>query len=492
MKKQFFKNIIIIFCRIITILLLAIVPAVPIYAKCTKVGDLIQYNKAVKTSLPGDSIILANGIWKDVQLVFKGKGEKGRYIYLAAETPGKVTIEGKSSLQLSGDWLYIYGLVFANGSSPGKTVIEFRTSSRDYAFNSVLSNCVIDNYNQKSSGSADHWVGIWGKYNKVERCYFGGKTNEGTTLVIWPDDSSGINNDHKIYRNYFGYRPPLGKNGGESIRIGTSEVSSNVSASVVEGNYFERCNGEGEIISNKSGGNSFLNNTFFECEGSLTLRHGNNAVVAGNWFIGNGKKMTGGVRVINEGHRIYNNFFYGLTGDEFRSALSIMNAIPDSPPTGYAAVRNVIIANNTFFNCNASWSLCAGAGINKCTVRPESTLLINNLVYAPSEIELIVSYDKTDGITFENNIMVNERGSYKSKGSVQGEVRTGKIGGFLIPYSTIEAKRLPFVNSDISGRTFEKPSIGAFQNFEGVPKVELASAINCGPSWYRPVLSGKK
>ena len=41
------------------------------------------------------------------------------------------------------------------------------------------------------------------------------------------------------------------------------------------------------------------------------FRHGNNALVAGNWFIGN-KKHTGGIRVINEGHKIFNNYFYRL------------------------------------------------------------------------------------------------------------------------------------------------------------------------------------
>ncbi|MCX6327464.1 MAG: polysaccharide lyase 6 family protein [Bacteroidia bacterium] len=478
--------------RLLILIYFAIITYSDIYAKYIKVSNIIQYNGKIKTLTPGDSIVLANGVWKDVQLVFKGKGENGKYIYLTAETPGRVTIEGESCLQISGEWLNTSGLVFVNGNTPKKTIVEFRTSSKDYAYNCVMTNCVIDSYNQKSKDIADHWVGVWGKQNSVEYCYFGGKTNTGTTLVIWPDDSNCIDNNHFVYRNYFGPRPPLGSNGGESIRIGTSEVCKNNSGSIVEGNFFERCNGEGEIISNKSGGNKFLNNTFFECEGSLTLRHGNNGVVSGNWFIGNGKKLTGGVRVINEGHRIYNNFFFKLTGDEFRSALSIMNAIPDSPPSGYAAVKNVIVANNTFADCNVPWSFCVNAGEKNCTIKPESTLLINNLVYCLSERELIISYDKTDGITLENNLMVNERGFYKAKGSVSGEVLTRKAGGFVIPFTIKEAKRLPFVKYDISGNSFEKPVIGAFQNNEEVPKVELATAINCGPSWYKPVLSANK
>jgi poly(beta-D-mannuronate) lyase len=490
--KEKNRNIEVLKFRSLIILVFALILFPALYSKSIKVSDVAQYNKAVKTLLAGDSVVLANGIWKDTQLVFKGHGAKEKYIYLTAETPGKVTLEGLSSLKLCGEWLHISGLVFRNGQTPGKTVIEFRTNSNDYAYNCVLTNCVVDSYNQKLKNYTDHWVGIWGKKNTVANCYFGGKTNAGTTLVIWPDDSNCVNNNHLIYRNYFGYRPVLGFNGGESIRIGTSEVCFNSSASIVEGNYFERCNGEGEIISNKSGDNKFLNNTFFECEGTLTLRHGNRAVVSGNWFMGNGKKNTGGVRVINEGHLIYNNFFYKLRGKEIRGALVIMNGIPNSPASGYAAVKNVIVTNNTFADCTSPWIFCYSAGESNCTVKPESTSVVNNIVYCLNDSELIISYDKSGGITLENNLMVNEQGFNKSKGSVAGDVITKRIGGFIIPTVAIKAKSLTFIGNDILGLTGQTTLIGAFQNFEDTPKVELATAENCGPEWYKATITIQK
>lgn len=458
-----------------------------ISAKNIKVLNVAQYNEKVKTLAPGDSIILADGVWKDARLVFKGKGEKGKYICLTAETFGKVKFEGESCLQISGEWLSISGLVFVNGYAPGKAVIDFRTSSKDYAYNCVLNNCVIDNFNQLSKTKADHWVELWGKKNTVEYCYFGGKTNEGTTLVIWPNDSNSTNNEHLINRNYFGYRPPLGVNGGETIRIGTSEVCTNNSSSIVEGNYFEHCNGEGEIISNKSGENKFLNNTFFECEGSLTLRHGNRAIVSGNWFIGNEKKNTGGVRIINEGHRIYNNFFYKLRGEEFRSALAIMNAIPNSPPSGYAPVKDVIIANNTFFDCTLPLNFCVGAGERNRIIRPESTFLINNLVYCPRETTIFKSFDKPDGIKMENNLLISANGFCNELSSVSGEVQIARIFNFDVSYTDIKVKRLPFIKNDILGQLENEVVIGAFQNTVREPAVEMASSGNCGPQWYKPI-----
>lgn len=457
-------------------------------AKTIRVNNIEQYNKHARNLLPGDSIVLENGIWQNAQLIFKGDGTKGKYIYLMAETPGKVILEGASSLELSGKWLHISGLEFIHGHAPRKTVIDFKTGANEYAYHCVISNCVIDGFNQPSKKTEDHWIGVWGKHNTIEYCYFGGKTNAGTTLVIWPNDSNCINNENLIYRNYFGERPRLGFNGGETIRIGTSEVHTNISGSVVEGNYFEHCNGEIEIISNKSVDNKFLNNTFFECEGTLTLRHGNDAVVSGNWFIGNGRKKTGGVRVINEGHKIYNNYFYELRGTEMRSALTIMDAIPNSPANGYNAVKNVVIANNTFYDCSTPWTFGVGFGSRNRIVRPESTLLINNLVYCPNDSDLITQYDKSDGIALRNNLMINSQGALNNKSTVQGQVFKAKVNDIDMICTNASAKPLSFVTTDILGQNRNNnPVVGAFQNREEKVKVELATDKNCGPKWYHPI-----
>ncbi len=462
------------------------------FAGSYKVSNPVEFKEAAKTLIAGDSIILAEGIWKDANLILKGKGTHDKPIYLTAETPGKVSLEGNSSLRLSGEWLHISGLIFRNGCAPGKAVIEFRTSSRDYAWHSVLSQCVIDGFSKTPKDTADHWIGIYGKFNTVEYCYFAGKSNSGTTLVVWPDNENSDHNKHHIYRNYFGPRPRLGSNGGETIRIGTSQVCMNSSETIVEGNFFERCNGETEIISNKSCDNLFLNNTFYESEGSLVLRHGDRATVSGNWFIGNGKIFTGGIRVINEGHRIYNNFFYKLRGDDFRSALAVMNAIPDSPLNGYAPVRNVVVAHNTYYDCATPWAFGVGFGDRNRVVKPENTLLVNNLVYSPGESELIRYYDPTEGVLFDNNLLFSSKGLASETGTVQGETRKAVSYGFETVLSTAKAKPLPFVKDDILGRPRREAVIGAFQEDGENPAVIPANAENCGPQWYRKLLASEK
>jgi poly(beta-D-mannuronate) lyase len=59
----------------------------------------------------------------------------------------------------------------------------------------------------------------------------------------------------------------------------------------------------------KSCSNVVEENIFKESQGSVVLRHGDNNLVKGNYFLGNDKVATGGVRVINKGQKVIHNIF---------------------------------------------------------------------------------------------------------------------------------------------------------------------------------------
>ena len=158
----------------------------------------------------------------------------------------------------------------------------------------------------------------------------------------------GPDNQHRIDHNWFGPRPALGVNGGETLRVGTSDSSLSDSNSTVENNWFEGCDGETEIISNKSGGNTYRGNVFYRSAGALTLRHGNGNRVIDNVFLGDDKAGTGGVRIINADQTVSNNYFERLAGSSNRSALAVMDAQANPPLSGYAPVVNATISRNTF------------------------------------------------------------------------------------------------------------------------------------------------
>lgn len=461
-------------------------------AKTYKVGSVEEYNAAVKQILPGDSIVLLNQVWRSVNLVFKGEGTKEKPITLTVQTLGQCTIEGESSLRLSGNYLVVDGLVFVNGYTPSGSVVEFKTSAAEAARNCTLKRCVIDHFNNPEKTKSDHWINLWGQHNAVEYCYFAGKKNHGTTFIVSPNGKGHTENYHRVYRNYFGPRPKLGANGGETLRIGTSTYSLENSNTIVEGNYFEHCNGETEIISVKSCENKIIDNTFWECEGSIVLRHGNRNEISGNYILGNGKSYTGGIRIINKGHKVFNNYLFGLAGVDFRAPLVIMNAVPNSPINRYHQVSDVDVSFNTFVNCKSPWQLCVGSDAER-TDRPVNVRIANNIVYSPEEEDLIMAFDKTDGFTFVGNVLQSTRGIERGTGCIEAEikVRRGQNGIILPLVSADAAQGYDFVQTDIDGRERgTKKSIGAFELAGKKGDKVLAGKSNCGPGFIWKPASG--
>ena len=382
----------------------------------TKVNNQEELKMAIKNAVAGDEIVLANGVWKDIQIKFYGKGAEKAPIILRAETSGKVSIEGISDLKIGGTYLEVRGLYFKNGYTPSKTVIDFHIDSNAIANHCKVSDCVIEDFTQLNRSEDDHWVEFWGRYNQLDHCYLAGKSNQGPTIMVSLKGNEQINNYHQIVNNHFGPRPRKGGPHGETLQIGDSNTSMSPSYTIVANNLFERCDGEVEIISNKSNNNEYRNNIFYKCEGSLVLRHGNYCTIDGNIFIGDeNSEFIGGIRVINTGHWITNNYFYNIKGKEFRSALAVMNGVPKSPQNRYNQVTDVVIAYNTFVDCITPWQFSVGANMDKSDVlplqeirsaRPERTIVANNLIYnqIPNDFP-IKAYDKVDGVAFKNNFI---------------------------------------------------------------------------------------
>ena len=336
-------------------------------------------------------------------------------------------------------------------------MIEFRETGGAPATDSRVTNCAIDSYNQAERFKEDMWVQLFGQRNRFDHNYLAGKMNAGVTLVVDLSGPEHQNNYHRIDHNYFGPRPRLGSNGGETMRIGVSTYSLTSSRTTIEENYFDRCSGEVEIVSIKSGDNVVRRNVFEECEGSVVLRHGNRNVVEGNFFLGNNKPQTGGVRVINAGHRVSGNYFADLRGDRFRAALTVMNGVPNSSINRYHPVRDVLIENNTFVNC-ADVELAAGRDLER-TARPENVRFVNNTFYSPQVDTLFRVHDDISGLSFKNN-------------RVQVGTNSGIAG---LPLTT--------------GLTLRTSPDGLAVPVAGREKARLTRPVTpaqAGPAWFRP------
>ncbi|TYK65133.1 polysaccharide lyase 6 family protein [Colwellia echini] len=360
------------------------------------------YQAALKKIEAGDKIILADGTWNDFEILFKGKGTKEKPLQLTAQTKGKVILSGQSNLRLAGEHLIVSGLVFKNGYTPSNEVIAFRANKDELANYSRVTEVVIDNYSNPDRFESDYWVGLFGKYNRFDHSHLVGKRNKGVTMAVRLNTEESRENHHRIDHNYFGPRPIFGSNGGETLRIGTSHYSLSDSLTVVENNYFDRCDGEVEIISVKSGSNKLLNNTFFESRGTLTLRHGNGNVVEGNVFKGNGVDHTGGIRIINRDQVVRNNYLADLTGYRFGSGFTIMNGVPNSTINRYHQVVNATVENNSFINVEHI-QLGAGSDAER-SAAPKDSKFSNNLFFNADNKSPFSVFDDISGISFVDNV----------------------------------------------------------------------------------------
>lgn len=362
-----------------------------------------QAFKEIESNLvAGDTVTLKNGTWNDFELLFQGQGTEDAPITLKPETKGQVILSGQSNLRLAGKYLTITGLVFKDGYTPSSSVIEFRKNKQYLAFNSRVTEVVIDNYSNPDKRESDYWVALYGQHNRLDHNHLVGKRNKGVTVAVRLNSKRSQQNFHRIDHNYFGYRPTFGSNGGETLRIGTSHYSLTDSLTLVENNYFEKTNGEVEIISVKSGKNTLRGNVFFEAQGTLTMRHGNGNIIEENIFFGNGVAHTGGIRVINKDHIIRNNYLEGLTGYRFGSGFTVMNGVPNSSINRYHQVENAKIENNTFINIDHI-QLAAGSDAER-SAKPINSVMKRNLVVNQNNQQPFTIFDDVSGIKFSDNL----------------------------------------------------------------------------------------
>ena len=364
-----------------------------------RVSTPAQITAAMTSARPGDTLTMTKGVWSNALIEFKGLGTSTAPYLLRAESYGGVILSGSSSLRISGRNLIVDGLLFRNGSSPSGDVIEFRGTGGE-SDSCRLTNSAIVNFSPLDSTKDNKWVSLYGTRNRVDHCYFEGKKNSGATMVVW---LSARPNYHQIDHNHFAYRPELyGWNGGETIRVGTSDWSMYDSFTIVEYNLFEECNGEIETISNKSCGNMYRYNTFLSCQGTLTLRHGNRCTVEGNFFIANHVPNSGGIRIIGEDHKVFNNYICGTSGSSLKSALTIMNGVPNSLLNRYFQVKRAIVAFNTFVD--NLYPINIGGGRDSELSLPPLDCVIANNVVSSTRSSLVTLTDMPINMTWQGNI----------------------------------------------------------------------------------------
>lgn len=471
-----------------------LLPAIHGMAETIVVKNIRELNQANDAAKPGDIIVLQNGEWKDVRISLDCKGTKEQPVMFKAQTPGKVLITGHSFLKIGGDFIVVDGLYFNNGFAGSNAVIDFRINKDHLANHCRVTNTVVNDFNNKRM-EENYWVSFSGKNNQVDHCSFFNKKNMGVLIAVILDDDRSRENFHSIDHNYFGTRLPLASNSGEIIRVGVSQHCEFNSNTQITDNYFEHCDGETEIVSIKSCSNVVRNNLFKECQGGVVLRHGNYNLVENNIFLGNDKEGTGGVRVINKGQWIVNNLFYKCRGVDFRSPLSVMNGIPNSPAFRYVQVSDAVIANNTFYNCSPA-SFCEGSDTER-TLPPVNVDIINNAFYNKVDPVIYKAYDDMNGFRFTNNNINSQVKQsvpngfqptvFATRQAAIGPVAISTAAGAVIPDSLqqVAQQRLGHALSSKKG----------FTDIDLLKRIQKNAYSACGAKWFarpKPVTAVEK
>ncbi|HKY73794.1 MAG TPA: polysaccharide lyase 6 family protein, partial [Patescibacteria group bacterium] len=289
---------------------------IPPALRTINVTSVASLMGAIEAAVPGDHIILADGSYDTTEwleshsaetLLIRAKGTEQAPIVIAAKTVGSAEIKGPAGFRVSdASYVIIQGFKFThsqdNSGSSDDIAIQCENCknvrfTRNYFSLTTTTNIQSD------------WLGITSvesANNRIDHNTFANKQTLGVFVFILGSDGD-MSRHNKIDHNYFHNQFNPGGNGGECLRIGNSVLAQKNAYATVEYNLFEKCNGDMESVTVKSSSNLIRSNTFRDNHGSLTLRHGNNNTVEGNFFLFG----ENGIRIYGHDHKIINNYLEG-------------------------------------------------------------------------------------------------------------------------------------------------------------------------------------
>ncbi|WP_033429586.1 polysaccharide lyase 6 family protein [Saccharothrix syringae] len=301
------------------------------------VANSTRLRDALADARAGDRIVLADGRYTIGGMTGR-TGTAARPITVVAAHRGRAVVDDGQLEVANSAHVTVEGLTWTNRSTLLITGSNHVRLTR--------------NHFRLTEDAQVNWVLVQGAdshHNRIDHNLFEDKHQLGNFITVEGSETQQSRHD-LIDHNHFRDIGPRAVNEMEAIRVGRSTISRSSGFTVVEANLFEDCDGDPEIVSVKSNDNTVRYNTFRASQGTLSHRHGNRGSLHGNFFLGEGKEGTGGIRLYGEDHRVYNNHFEGLTGSGHDAALQVDGGDVDvsGPLNGHWRVYRATVVNNTF------------------------------------------------------------------------------------------------------------------------------------------------
>jgi Protein of unknown function (DUF4038)/Chondroitinase B/Putative collagen-binding domain of a collagenase/Right handed beta helix region len=446
-------------------------------ARVIEVGNSEELDSALTSARAGDQIVLADGEY-EIGSMSGRHGTAAEPIVVRAEHRGRANItEGQLEIEDS-SYVTFEGLTWTNSDTLKVT-----------SSNNVR---LTRNHFRLTEEESLKWVIIQGAnshHNRIDHNLFEEKNQLGNFITIDGSETQQSQYD-RIDHNHFRDIGPRAENEMEAIRVGWSEISESSGHTTVEQNLFENCDGDPEIVSVKSNDNIVRYNTFRTSQGTLTQRHGNRGQLYGNFFLGGGKAGTGGIRLYGQDHKVYNNYFEGLTGTGYDAALQLDGGDVDTSGalSSHFRVYRATVVHNTFVN-NVS-NIEIGANYKH---PPADSIVANNVVAGSqgklfNELKQPVNHTYAgnlawptgsatvgvDGIEVKDPLLAKENELYRiGDGSpaidagagtydfladdMDGQARAGRADVGADERSTAEVTRRPLTAADVGPEAPETP-----------------------------------
>ena len=433
-----------------------------------QVSSISALQSRINSSAPGDQIIVANGIYTTTAAItIARQGTAAHPIVINAASTGGAEIRGSAgfSLDSPSSFVVIRGFKFSHAIG----TVQVRAGA---------THCRITRNVFQLTGEG-RYLEVNGDDCEVDHNTFQNKTTLGQMVSIRGPGTSGMAQRTWLHHNLFQNFTSPGGNGAETLQIGLSGKSLTDAHSLIERNLFVRCDGENELISNKSSSNVFRYNTIRDTVGELTLRHGNSCTVHSNFFIN-----SHGLRFFGNDHQIFSNYF-----ENCNPAIQIGNGdteIPPGPLTGHDRPDRVTVSFNTLIN-NVQNAVMGGRtnGLGATDL-----VFANNIIQSDSGTILTVGGPLVNP-TFEGNIVFGAapNGDLPASGTrrVNPQLLRDSSGVFRLqstsPAINTSVGSYPAVTIDMDGQSRSgTKDVGADEFSTGSITVRPLTTANVGPN----------
>jgi Ca2+-binding RTX toxin-like protein len=309
--------------------------------KKTLITDASQIQNAIASANPGDTLVLKDGTYSDLQVFINNPG-----VTFRAETAGGVILTGESDIYIQSDYVTVSGFKIDNIKTGDIPIVHMVGAKYSRFTNSFFQSSGFDTKDRLILMRTES------QFNLVDRITMDDNDSIGISVSGTRSFSKSRENVeqlsnwyNRIDRNEIRNVPvpdpdEVDPNGKEGIQIGNLSNNNDYGIygrSFAENNLMDKVSYDAEVFSIKASENFVRYNTIRGSDnGGLVVRSGDDNLVEGNFIF----DSDNGIRVNGANNKILNNYM-----ENTNQALRIR-----SRESEFAPSTNITIANNTVVN----------------------------------------------------------------------------------------------------------------------------------------------